>query len=105
MSKDTTELDKILKTFQSQTLESYKNISKMFRVQTDKTINGKGTMRGLQNMVCFLLPLMNPAYAESLCSSPSPVVDPIKFERFYKEKLPKSCQSYCRQKLQRCKRL
>lgn len=93
MSKDTTELDNILKTFRSQTLQSYKNISEMFRVQTNKTINGKEHYARIAKHGLFFFYLwMNPAYAESLCSSPSPVVDPVKFERFYKEKLPKSCQ-------------
>ena len=93
MSKDTTELDKILQTFRETTLKQYSNISEMFRVQTKKTIEGKEHYSRIAKHGLFFFYLwMNPTYAQTLCSAPTPLVDPLKFERFYKTDLPNACQ-------------
>lgn len=100
MSKDTTELDKILETFTEQTLKQYGNISEMFRVQTKKTIEGKEHYARIAKHGLFFFYLwMNPAYAQSLCSSPTPTVDPLKFEQFYKTNLPNACQELLQTKI------
>ena len=74
--------------------------SEMFRVQTKKTIEGKEHYARIAKHGLFFFYLwMNPAYAQSLCSSPTPTVDPLKFEQFYKTNLPNACQELLQTKI------
>lgn len=100
MSKDTSELDKILTTFRQQSLDEFPNISNVFKVQTSKALaKSENYHRIAKHGLFFFYLWMKPEYAQRLCSSANPKVDPVKFQLFYTEYLPKSCQALLQSKI------
>ena len=92
MNPDTTELDKQLKEWREEMLKAYPNLSRRFKDNTDRAVNDKKNyIRIAKHGLLFLRIWLDPAYANKFIASPKPLVNPVRFKRFYEEYLSKCC--------------
>ena len=87
MSRDTTQLDKMIKDIKEMTDKKHKGLSNRYKELSERTLNDN--VRIAKHAFLLFGLYMNPEYAKSLVT-PTPKVDPVKFQLFYME-LPKLC--------------
>jgi len=88
MNKDTTELDKMISDIHKITSEKHPELSQRYKDMTERTIGDP--IRIAKHAYLLFGLFMSPEYAKSLVV-PTPKVNPVKFELFYKTELPKLC--------------
>ena len=92
MNPDTSYLDNELKEWREQELKRYPNLSNRFKLYTERLLTDKKNfIRVAKHGLLFLRIWLDPAYANSFIASPKPLVNPVKFKRFYEVHLSKCC--------------
>ena len=87
MSRDTTDLDRMVSEIIEITKKKHPQLSSRFQKMADRTVSGSARIAKHAFLLFGLF--MEPEYAKSLVMS-EPKVDPVKFQLFYTE-LPKLC--------------
>ena len=90
MSKDTRELDKIIKEIKDLTLAEFPQASKRLRDMMDRTAHGDSRI-AKHGLLLFGL-YLTPMYAKKLVDES--LVDPQRFQYYYQYHLPQLCQDH-----------
>jgi len=90
MSKDTRELDKIIKEIKDLTLAEFPQASKRLRDMMDRTAHGDSRI-AKHALLLFGL-YLTPMYAKKLVDES--LVDPHRFTYYYQQHLPQLCQDH-----------
>lgn len=88
MNKDTTQLDNMIREIKEITDKKYPDLSNRYKEFSDRTLNDN--VRIAKHAFLLFGLFMTPEYAKSLIT-PTPKVDPVKFELFYRIELPVLC--------------
>lgn len=88
MNRDTTNLDKMLSEIKEITEKKYPELSNRYKELTERTVCDSVRV-AKHGMLLFGL-YMTPEYAKTLVT-PTPKVNPVKFELFYRTELPVLC--------------
>ena len=92
MNPDTTYLDNELKEWRKKILSVYPTLSNRFKKHTERVVtDDKNFIRIAKHGLLFLRIWLDPEYANSFIASPKPLVNPVKFKRFYEDHLSKCC--------------
>ena len=90
INRDTTTLDEMLQKIDDINQEKFTNLSNRYKQVVGRTIHDKDVRVAKHAMLMFGL-YMTPEYAITLVK-PTPKVNPIKFEVFYRVELPNLCE-------------
>jgi hypothetical protein len=88
MNKDTTQLDKMIREIKEITDKKYPDLSNRYKEFSERTL--QDNVRIAKHAFLLFGLFMTPEYAKSLIT-PTPQVDPVKFELFYRIELPVLC--------------